>query len=71
MKRKILLVAALLSIVAGIVFTGLAYAAPPSDKGSTSKLVGVGLVGYATIGLQGTRWETRILISNPHNPYLR
>jgi hypothetical protein len=66
MKKKIFLVAALLSIVAGIVFAGLAYAAPPSAPVSTSKLVGIGLVGYGVIDGQDTRWETRVVITNPN-----
>jgi len=43
--KRILLVAVLISIVAGVIFAGLAYAAPSST--TSTKLVGLGLVGYS------------------------
>jgi len=63
MKRKIFLLAVLISIVAGVIFAGLAYAAPSST--TSTKLVGLGLVGY-TDSTVDRGYETRIVITNPN-----
>lgn len=66
MKRKIFLVAALIAIVVAGVIAGIAYAAPPSANVSSTKLVGIGIVGYSDLTTLDTRNETRILITNPN-----
>jgi hypothetical protein len=61
--KRILLVAVLISIVAGVIFAGLAYAAPSST--TSTKLVGLGLVGYSDSTVD-RGYETRIVITNPN-----
>lgn len=65
MKRKILLVATVVSVLAATIFGGLVYAAPASAPPAPNKLVGFGVVGCGGLDPQ-TRWETRLLITNPN-----